>query len=533
MRRKGRRQPVQAPFRNTSQTYTFPAPRGGWVTSENLSATSPATAQKLENWFPTTTGIKLRGGSLTVATIGTGPVVSMMAYNKGVVKKLFAASATSIFDATSVVDPLVAPAPVVTGQTSGYYSYVNFTTSGGAYMPVVNGSDSMKVFDGTTWLTITGVSTPAITGVATNLLSFVWTYRNRGFFVEKGTLRAWFLPVDSIGGAAQAIVLDGVLDRGGQLLFGATWSQSSTIGLDEKCVFVSDQGQVAVYAGSDPAGTDWGLVGVYDITPPMGPRATMKAGGELVIATEDGLVPISAAVNRDPSSLALAALSRAIEPDWHVEATRRGSMPWEIAKWSREKYAIISLPITAPGQESWAFVVNTETGAWCKYTGWDTQCLEILNDNLYFGTSDGKVKRAEVGGSDDGALIYYTMVGNPDFLGMNSAAIKTIHQARTTFRSATPFVPKTSFSTNYKVVLPTPPNAVSSATSNEWDSGLWDVALWDQAGGIATIGTRWGSIGRTGYVHQPQVQVTGAISGLPNTELVQIDVTYEVGGVVV
>lgn len=46
-------------------------------------------------------------------------------------------------------------------------------------------------------------------------LNYVWVYKNRLFFVEKDSLNAWYLPVDSIGGAAEKFPLGGVFTRGG------------------------------------------------------------------------------------------------------------------------------------------------------------------------------------------------------------------------------------------------------------------------------------------------------------------------------
>ncbi len=42
----------------------------------------------------------------------------------------------------------------------------------------------------------------------------------------------------------------------------------------------------------------------------------------------------------------------------------------------------------------------------------------------------------------------------------------------------------------------------------------------------------WRSIGRTGYVFQPQVQITSGTAIYPSTELSQLDVMFEAGGVV-
>lgn len=534
----GRRKPVPAQLASRARPYTFPAPVGGWVTNQSLVKSKPMTAQRLENWFPTSTGIRLRGGSAKHGTIGSDPVQSFISYNASGVKKLWACDTVNIFDVTAPVDPDTPPVADVTGQTAGYYSYVNFTTSGSSYVVAVNGADDLQLYDATggSWMPINSGSTPAITGVNTNILSHVWLYRNRLFFIEGETMNAHYLGVDSIGGAMGTISLAGIFQRGGSLLFGATWSLDTGDGIDDKCVFVTTGGEAAIYEGSNPAGStaaEWNLVGRYDLTPPMGMRGIMRAGGDLIIATEEGMVPISAAINKDAAALSLAAVSRSIEPDWKAEVNRRAGLPWEIIKWSERNYAIVSLPITTAGQEAWSFVVNLETGAWCKFVGWATRCLELFDGQLYFGTNDGEVFQAEVGGIDEATGITYTYVGNPDHL-KSLGTLKTIRQARPTYVSATPFVDRISFSVNYNVALPSAPDAVDGGSADIWDVGLWDVALWDQQAPVAVAsGGMWRSIGKTGYVVQPQIQVTGGLARYPDTEFSQLDVMFEEGGVVV
>jgi hypothetical protein len=510
---------------------SFASPTKGWVSAQNLAAAVPGTALMLENWYPTQTSIKLRGGSQLHATIGTDPCETLMAY-VGTTRKLFASDETNIFEVTAPVDPEVPPAADVTGQTSGYYGWTNFATPGGFFLYAVNGTDSAQLYNGTAWTTITGISSPAITGVTTSTLSHVWTYRNRVFFIQGGTTEAWALPVDSIGGAAIQISLGGVFRRGGTLLLGARWSLDAGDGLDDKCIFMTTEGEVAVYQGSDPSDpTDWSLVGVYDMPPPMGRNATMSAGGDLLILTEQGFIPISAAINRDPAALPFAAVSKAIEPDWVSDARQRRSMPWEVAKWPLRSKAIISTPVT--GDESTTppqcYVVNLETGAWCKYTGWDTRTLVLHDDFVYFGTNSGTVFQAEITGSDNGELIYHNCVLSFDHFD-RVGQYKTAVEMRATFLTQNTFLPKLSVSTDYSVNLASPPNATTSTESpGEWDVGLWDVAQWDTGIASFTTQTYWSTVGLSGTVHAPQLQVTSGSETTPTAELVIIDVKIDDG----
>ncbi|TPK70204.1 hypothetical protein FJ930_19750 [Mesorhizobium sp. B2-4-15] len=528
MRAGFRRVPVQAQAQQRHETYTFPAPTRGKISNENLAAAGPQGAKVLENWFPTSTGIRLRGGASRHATIGTIPVTSMMSYDGPAGRFMFACDGTKIFDTTAPADPTIPPSPVITGLTSGYFSYVQFATPGGYYLSAVNGTDSMRQFDGTTWTTVAALG-PSIN---TNQLSFIWAYKNRQFFVQKNTLNVWFLPVDSISGTATVYSLAGVFQRGGSVLCGGTWSLETGGGIDDKCVIISDRGEVAVFQGTNPADpTAWSIVGRYDMSPPRGPRALMQAGGDLLIGMDDGIVPISQAIQKDAAALALISVTRAIEPDWRREVAARSVLPWELLKWPTFNMGIVALPADA-GQDKKVFVVNLQTGAWADYTGWDARCLVLHEGWAYFGTSDGKVMQCEVGGNDDGMPYTCTYVGLFDHM-KRVARTKILHMARTVFLASRKFIPKLSVSTNYQVTLPSaPPSTPNDVTFDAWDSGLWDVAVWD-AGSVKTVSTKWTSIGQSGFIVAPQVQVTCGVTPTPDAELVAIDMTFETGAVVV
>jgi hypothetical protein len=537
-----------------TRTKTFPAPVAGLVTADSMIAARPNSAQILDNIFPMAQSARVRAGSTVWARLGD-PIVSMVAYNVDGGEKLFVATEDSLFDATTSFtiylldendDPLLDgnddplstedPTAEITGQGGGYYSYVNFATSGGYFLIIVNGIDPMQQFDGTSWAEITAVSTPvAITEVDTDLLSHVNVYRYRLFMVERDSLRVWYLPVNSIGGAAGEINLAGIFGEGGSILCTATWSMDAGDGLDDKFVVISTVGEVAVFQGSNPADADdWSIVGVYKLTRPLGMRCLMKAGGDLLIGTEEGLVPISMSVNKDPAQLSLGSVSQAIEPTWSDEAADRQAFPWEIAKWPRMNMALVTLP-TGSTEESdfYCFVVNLETNAWARYTGWDTRCSIVFDDQAYFGTSDGRIMRAEVGGDDDGDPYYPVCVYNWDALD-SLGYLKTVVQARATFVTGSTINPNLSASTDYSVSLPSAPNAPTiTETPSVWDVGLWDQAVWDASTQRVTYSTRWVSIGRSGYAIAPQWQMTCSGNVQPTAEFVEMTIRYTMGEIVV
>jgi hypothetical protein len=525
------RKAVKTTRPNKSSSFTFQPPVRGWIANEALANSKPGGARVLENWFPTRTSARLRGGAQKYATISTGPVLRMWTYKSAEVEEFFSSDLQNIFNITTVADADTIPTADVTGQTAGYYSTAQIGTAGGDYLYAVNGADSARLYDGSTWVAVTGVSTPAITGVTTSTLSHVSLYASRLYFVEKDTMNVWYLPVDSIGGAAAVFSLAGVFQEGGSVLFCGKWSLDSGDGLDDKFVVVSNQGEVAVYQGLYPGDSGWTKVGIYKITPPMGMNGTMTAGGDLLIATEDGIVPISEAVNKDVAALSLSAVTRNIEPEWKNEVIARKTLPWEIIKWPTNNMMVVSLPVVDDGIDPYCFVCNLETGAWAKFTGWETRSIAHYSDYGYFGSNDGVVYKMEVGGSDDGTPYVCTYVGLPDHL-KSPGAIKIVHSARSVFLSNVPFSAKVSMSVNYNITLPTPPASVANFTTDNWDEGLWDVAKWDSAG-VGTVQTKWVSVGKSGFIVSPQIQITCGVTPFPRTELIAFDVLFERGGVMV
>ena len=506
-----------------AQAFQFPSPIRGLILNENVSTPSPGGALVLDNWICTTTGIKARGGTSLHRPIG-GAVKSLFVYRSGGAAIAFAATTGAIYNVSA--SGVTVPTASVSGQSGGDYSTEQFGTAGGYYLYAVNGINKAQLFDGVTWTQIDGVSTPAITGVSTPALSYVWSFANRLFFVKKGTLSAFYLPVDSIGGAAAEFSLAGIFRKGGALLFGASWSLDAGDGLDDKCVFVSDQGEVAIYEGTNPGDANsWRKAGVYNINPPLGPKGKMQAGGDLLIATQIGLVPISQAIQRDPAALEMAAVSKNITPMWQDKAFELGAGKWEIEKWPSENIIIVSQP---GDSEQACLVCNLQTGAWSRFTGLNVQRLMFFDGSIMFGGSDGNIYRFESGGTDNGANYTSTYLGQHDPMGL-PGIVKTVAQMRTSFRLSTPINAQISGKTDHDMTLSAPPNVQPSSSSLAlWGSATWGSSTW---GGTATIETHamWSSVGRTGYAIAPEVQITFGDVQKPNVELVGIDATFHVG----
>lgn len=517
--------PMRAPV---IRTMSFPAPTRGWIRNENLAKARPAGASILDNFFPHTTGVRIRGGSELYATIGAGTrCAALMPYKLGSAEKLFAANTTAIYDITTVADPEASPSAAVSSLTNGDWQHCQFTTSGGTFLVAVNGADDRQLFDGTSWAV-----TPAITGVTDNNLIHVWVFKNRLFFVEEETLNAWYLSTDAVGGAATKFPLGGVVKLGGTLLFGASWSiDSAGGGLAEKCVFVTSEGEAAVYEGTDPASaTTWVLEGVYNIGRPLGPRAIFKAGGDLAIATDVGLISLSMVIaqKQDKAALGASSVSAPIREEWESEATLRvGTYPWHCELWPTKQMLVVAMPSysTLPLQ---CFAANVTTGAWCRFTGWDTHCLGLFDSRLFFGTSTGLVIEADVGGYDQGDAYTAEYVGLFDDAGA-SAMPKQATLMRVVYKSTELVGDKVSISTDYEEDLPTAPSALAFLPSgDEWNGGTWNTSLWSGSTTAVTY-KDWRAVSGIGFALAPNWQVTIGQAAAPDATLVKMDLQYQIG----
>jgi len=543
-----RRQPVPQQVAQNLQTITIPAPNRGIIQNENESFMTPGGANVQINWAPTMKGVKLRGGYERWCVLPeTTPVISAFEYANGNVQRMYAGNATKLYDITTNI-----PSLIKSGQSSGNYVAAQLNNTGGNYMVVVNdaGDFILRTSDGIGFAVLSGVAGPAGDGV-TNItydptklpagvaqgrgLVYVWKYRNRLYFIQQNSMNAWYLPIDAAGGVLQPIYLSGAAAKGGKLLFGATWSIDAGDGIDDKCVFVTDLGELLIFTGSNPSdAANWRQEGRYQIGAPLGMNGHMLLGGDLLIMTVDGIVPVSQAITKDSGQLSLALLTRNIKPLWRDEVADKRDWAWSCRKW--DEYGGIF--VTTPGGDTpgtkHCLVANNETGAWCIYT-WDATCFVRMRADMFFGTQGGIIMQADRTGYDDGLPYVATLVGGWETFG--SGAAQTVwHQARAVFASGAiePFQPQLSATTDYIVTIPPPPPAgPDPGLAEVWDEGAWDAAHWDApaAPRPAIRNTLWQSIGMSGFAHAPIVQVTVAQVARPRVELIAIATTQERGGV--
>ena len=366
----------------------------------------PKRAIILDNFFPQPDYLEFERGwqvhsSLVIEGDPAGPVETLMAYQSvtGIDDVLFAVAGGEIFDATSASD---VGTTVVTGLPTTACSLSIMPPAPQQYLIWVNGADPPQAWDGTAWLT------PAITGITAADAINICVHKNRLWFILKDSLTAAFLPVDAYQGAAVEYPMVGIFSQGGYLVAMGTWTLDAGEGMDDHAVFITSEGQVAVFKGIDPDGStleDWSLVGVYHVGPPIGYRCLTRVGGDIAVISIDGVLPLSCGADLRPRGHAEHLADAAHrEGDERCGKGLQAELRLAAHRLQPRHRAILNVPVQENANQQ-QYQMNTLHGAWCRRLGRPANCWEVFQDRLFFGGNDGDVCEADTGGTDGGERI--------------------------------------------------------------------------------------------------------------------------------
>lgn len=482
-----------------------PAPIEGWDAVSPIAAMSPKRAVRLDNWFPQPDWIEIRKGFIIHAPVsGDDPIETLATYNGLTARTMFAASGTVIYDVTANGSGISS----LTGLTNARWQYVNFATTGGNFLYMVNGADDPRYFDGSAW------ATAVITGISASDIIHVNAFKNRLWFTLTGSLDIAYLPVDSIQGAAVVFPLGGLFTKGGFLMAMGTWSIDAGDGPDDYAVFLTSMGQCAIYRGTNPASAaTWELVGVFDMGAPIGRRCMTRVGADIALICIDGVVPLSKAMIFERAAVVKATLTQRIQRVMNQSAKLyRGNFGWQLISYPRGTRAILNVPIEENSDQV-QYVMNTLSGAWCQFIGMKANCWELLDEEPYFGGNNGIVYKADTSGTDAGntlsadmmtAYNYYNQRGNQKRFVMCRPQLTTDGQVN----------PGLALNVDFRDDAP-----LSVPTTQISPASLWDVALWDQGLWASDISVKanWDSVDGIGYCASIRlaVDIEGSSVGEP------------------
>ena len=499
-----------------------------WETTSNPATKvfSGISSDKLQSVNMTNTA-----GKFLVACNGVDPV---MIYDGSA---WFYVATTTTAATISTITKSGTTATLTTATAHGLVTN-NRVTISGASSSEYNGTYVITVTGATTF-TYTMASTPAlnatvvgtytvigITGVNSNTFIGVNLFKNRLYFTQKDTLSCWYLPVDSIGGVASPLYFGSIARNSGYLQAMGTWTLDAGQGADDYAVFVTSMGEVIVYNGTDPSSaTTWALKGVWQLGQTFSRRCFFKWSGDLLLLTQDGLVPLASALQSsrlDPRVNLTDKIYFAVSQAATLYYAQFG---WQINYFASENMLILNIPIPNGIEQ---YVMHTITKSWARFIDIQSYCWEVSgNSDMHFG-GDGYVGSFYTATSDDENNIVATAQQAYSYFD-NPGQLKRFTLVRPILQS-TGGVPNVLCGISVDFDTQSQLGAVSfnpnTLTEGVWDSSKWDNAIW--SGGLITTKI-WQGV--TGIGYTGSVNLNAASRGI-ELHWASTDYVMEAGGVV-
>jgi hypothetical protein len=498
-------QPYQGPRRTTPrrssatqnhQAYPFGAPLGGLDVTQPLPGGNPNTAIRLENLIPRTLGCQMRRGYIRWLSHLSGEVRSQMKYQSptGNNQLLAATAAGDVYNVTTTHPSSFVPTPVLavpTGAPIGEWTSLNFTTNVGTHvLLMVNPGSGYWIYDGTTFTQITlGAGANQILGVNPNFFSFVTVYKNRVWFIEKDTTKAWYLPFGQYAGTAAAFDFGSMLPNGGSLqaLINWTYDGSSGVGVNNQLVIVANQGDVLVYGGDDPASAStFQVVGRWFIgRVPVGNRFFSNYQQDVALLSERGMCFMSELMRGD-GQWENPKIASNINSALAVEiANSLDTRYWEICFLPHEQLLMINRAEVDIENLQWVYEVNNK--AFAILRGYPILTVISFNGKTFAGDLSGNIWQMFEGGTDgqvdaiSGADLEGIVVTTFQPLG-EAVRVKRFQMVRPSFISDSAPGIQAALNSEWNLEIVGSAPAYLGAGSGAWDVGLWDVAVWSGSG---------------------------------------------------
>ena len=413
----------------------------------------------------------------------------------------------------------------------------NRVTISGATEANYNGSYAITVTGATTFTytmataptadaTVVGTYTViGITGVNSNVFVNVNMCQNRLFFVQKNSMTFWYLPVESIGGAALDFPLGAIARSGGFLQAMGTWTLDAGYGVDDLSAFVTSMGEVIVYKGTNPSDSNaWSEVGVWQLGQTFSRRCFYKFGGDLLLLTQDGLVPMSGALQSSRLDPRINLTDKIFYAVSQAATEFYAEFGWQINYFASENMLILNIPV-GTGYEQ--YVMHTITKSWARFTGVNAICWEVSGDNKIFFGGNGFVGQFYSQTSDAGSNIVATAQQAYSYFE-SRGQLKRFTLVRPIIQSdnGLPTV-LCGISTDFDTQPLTNQIAFNPSVL---DVGVWDTAKWDDAnwGGALITSKLWQGVTGTGFAGSVNINV--ASQGI-DFHWASTDYVMEKGGV--
>jgi hypothetical protein len=533
---------VRRPQRSTQIQAHIPAPVGGLNTVSPGYQMPDLDCPVLYNLVGAENGLRSRFGYKEWCTgVGSSTVATIMPFagstTSGSKDKLFATSTgtAKIYDvsASSATPSSVLNFASSAGDAGWGVSHSVVNSAGAHFLMYFDEVNGYHVYTESTdtWAAVAaGGGATQINGVTPGNLVFGTVWKNFVLFVEKDSSRMWFgSSTNALYGTVTSFDFGAKFRHGGNLVGLWSWTTDGGVGLDDYLVAISSGGDVVIYQGTDPnSATTFGIRGVWYVGGvPAGRRIATDFGGDLLILSTIGVVPISKLVSgsemADTSQYATQKIGNVFS---RAATTYASSKGWSLRVHPEDSTIIVTLPAGDDGTPS-QLAMSLLTRGWSIYRSLPIIAAEGWSRKFYFGTTDGRVCTNT--GYLDNVNLAVTSFSPIDcslitaFRNMGNARQKQIQMIRPTIISESGSVAlATEARYRYNLAEAGSPTAMPTNNSNIWDTAIWDTAIW--GGSYITQQTASGGVGMG-----PDAAIACRFSATSRTVLVGFDVVFTQG----
>ena len=499
-------QPLRSANRYNVKSVNIPAPFGGLNSRDSLDAMPQTDAIVMSNFFPTVEKITTREGYSSFCTgIGTGNVETLVEHNAGANRQLLAVGSNGTLyqiDSGTAVSKK-------TGLSNGRFQTVEFN----GLTIFVNGADTPFSWNGSS---ASNLSITLSDSASASTLKGVTAYKNRLYYFT-GTDQNFYYSatVDTHQGNFTKFPVGLVGTFGGNLIQIGVLTQDGGEGIDDLLTLIMSSGEVLVYSGTDPSASSFALVGTFRIAEPINePRAIAKLGGDLIIITKEGYLPLSQVFRQDLVGNRAAAISEKIRGTVINQVASTGtSTGWQIHVSADGSKLYFNYPTGDATDTFNQHVFNPITRAWAVFQNIPAHVFANFNGDTYFGTTDGKVYK--IGGvSDLSAAITADVSFAFNYFGDRSS-LKRFSSIAPTFEA----IGDVAFDFGLAIDQRTPSGINLSTGSFDsevaaWDEAEWDLDFWGDtiAAGIIQKRKAVGSLGRSASLRIKVASSTQVVS---------------------
>jgi|LQAB01.1.fsa_nt_gi hypothetical protein len=409
-------------------TQIIPIPLGGWNKRDNPEEMQPTDAIIFENAISTAGHLEIRKGWQEFVRVSEEPIGTLFSYVNGENTYIGAITRDKddgkvhIFtiDSKGVITKLPPPLDVDGTLTypmkSDKFAVHYFKNR--VYLSSENGEDKPIMFDGETLRVVAfKAKSPEIQEFSLYNVQSICSYQKRLFFIERNTNNIWYVyEAGTLYGTCATFDVSASSQKGGYLISLNEWSRAGNDNTQSLLVAINSEGECLVYSGTDPS-SNWQFVSRTQMPLLISQRNTFSYKDDLALLTMGGIFTLkntvgSVSVQRGQSiSDKIIGAIKELNGVYDLDN-------WQLVYLMHLDWLLINIP--EPDGTFTQFVCNFENETWSKFIGIPSLCWTSKNEDIFFGTADGRICKFGIGTTDGSNAISFKVQTAYSLLGVST-----------------------------------------------------------------------------------------------------------------